>query len=61
MIRTFKLLVFGGVCFCLAACGGKGEIGPATTTPQVDKKKMDEEMRKSFEKGKPKGVLPKAS
>ncbi|MEK6257073.1 MAG: hypothetical protein AABP62_00515 [Planctomycetota bacterium] len=61
MNRVLTLLVFGAVCTCLSACGGNAELGEATSTPKVDQKKMEEEMKKSFERGKLKGAPPGAS
>ncbi len=58
MNRFLTLLVLGAACTCLSACGNKRELGPATSTPQVDQKKMEEEMKKSFERGKPTGAAP---
>lgn len=58
MNRALTMLVFGAVCSCLSACGGNAELGPATSTPKVDQKKMEEEMKKSFEMGKPNGPAP---
>ena len=60
MNRALTMLVFGAVCFCLSACGGSPELGTATSTPKVDQKKMEEEMKKSFEMGKVKGTPPGA-
>lgn len=60
MNRVLTMLVFGAVCTCLSACGGTRELGPATSTPKVDQKKMEEEMKKSFEMGKVKGPTPGA-
>lgn len=60
MNRVLTMLVFGAVCTCLSACGGNAELGPATSTPKVDQKMMDEEMKKSFEMGNVKGPQPGA-
>jgi len=60
MNRALTMLIFGAVCTCLSGCGGSPEIGPATSTPKVDQKKMEEEMKKSFERGKQKGPAPGA-
>lgn len=60
MNRVLTMLVFGAVCTCLSACGGNTELGSAPSTPKVDQKKMEEEMKKSFERGKPKGTAPGA-
>lgn len=57
MNRALTMLVFGTVCTCLSACGNR-ELGPATSAPKVDQKKMEEEMKKSFEMGKIKGPQP---
>ena len=58
MNRALTMLVFGAVCSCLSACGGSPELGTATSTPKVDQKKMEAEMKKSFEMGKMKGTPP---
>ena len=60
MNRVLTMLMFGAVCACLSACGGNPELGTATSTPKVDQKKMEEEMKKSFERGKVKGPQPGA-
>ena len=60
MNRVLTILVFGVVCSCLSACGGSRELGTATSTPKVDPKKMEEEMKKSFEMGKVNGPQPGA-
>ena len=60
MNRVLTMLVFGAVCSCLSACSGNPELGPATSTPKVDQKKMEAEMKKSFEMGKVKGPQPGA-
>lgn len=43
----------GCVCALLATvsigCGGSKELGPATTTPQIDEAKVKQEMEKSKE------------
>ena len=46
-----SFLLSGLVCVGLSGCGGTPELGPATSTPKVDQKKMEEEMKKSAEKG----------
>ncbi len=60
MNRVLTMLLLGAVCTCLSACGGSSELGTATSTPKPDQKKMEEEMKKSFERGKPKGDAPGA-
>lgn len=56
-----KTVLMSAVCMNLAACGGSTpELGPATAPPPVDKAKMEENMKKSFEMNKMKGEPPKA-
>lgn len=61
MNRLLTMLVFGAAWTCLSGCGGNAEMGTATSTPKVDQKKMEEEMKKSFEMGKIKGTPPGAT
>jgi len=44
----------------LQGCGGKSELGSATSVPPVDQKKLEEERKKSMEKGGMKGPPPGA-
>ena len=50
--------VFGVMGICSIGCGGKSEIGPATTVPKVDPKKYEQEMQRSMEMNKVKGKMP---
>lgn len=58
MPHAHRFIALGLICLPLAACGGGGEIGPATKAPVVDQKKMHDEMQKSFQMGKPAGTAP---
>lgn len=46
-----KTVLCALLCLSLSACGGKGELGPATTTPKVDPKQMEDFRRQSMERG----------
>jgi hypothetical protein len=47
-----KVLLCGVLCVTLPGCSGKSELGPATSAPTVDPKKLEDERRKSMEMGK---------
>ena len=47
-----KFLLCGVLCAGLSGCGGKSELGPATSTPTPDPKKLEEARRQSMEMGK---------
>jgi predicted small lipoprotein YifL len=58
MNRVLGLFLLGCFSASLTGCGGKTELGPAKSTPKVDQEKMQKEMMKSYELGKPKGKPP---
>ncbi len=58
MPHAHRFIALGLICLPLAAYGGRGELDPATKIPAVDQKKMDDEMQKSFQRGKPAGAAP---
>ncbi len=47
-----KILLCGVLCAGLSGCGGKSELGPATSSPTVDPKKLEDARRQSMEMGK---------
>lgn len=50
MKLTQTLLLGGFLCLTISGCGSR-EMGPATSVPKVDPKKLEDQRRQSMEKG----------